>query len=170
MKIIISFELQYSSASTMIFSRTLIIPFKEVEVNDWLINRRKQKDKLEERIANSKSCGIILGLFKNFNGILDDPSATDIQKMLPNDMDLKSQENYFFLLYTVGNVQLHCLYPSCPSQLKKLNDCYVPPILLNYAILSLPKRYILKLSHMNCSPKYNIDMLVLQISMKCKVL
>lgn len=163
MKIIISFELQYSSASTRIFSRTLIIPFKEVEVNDWLINRRKQKDKLEERMANSKSCGVILGLFKIFNWILDDPSATDIQKMLPND-------NYFFLLYTVVKVQLHCLYPPCLSQLKKLNDCYVPPILLNYAILSLPKRYILKLSHMNCSPKYNIDMLVLQISMKCKVL
>ena len=111
MKIIISFELEHSSVSTRIFSRTLIIPFKEVEVNDSLTNRLKQKDKLDERMASSiKSCGVILGLFKNFNGILDDPSATDIQQMLPNDMDLRSQENYFLVLYTVGKVQLRCLY------------------------------------------------------------
>ena len=143
MKITISFELEHSSVSTRIFSRTLIIPFKEVEVNDSLINRLKQKDKLDERMANSiKNCGVILGLFKIFNGILDDPSASEIQKMLPNDMDLQPLENYFLPLYTVSKVQLRCLYPPCLAHLKELNDCYVPTILLNYATLSIQKKGI----------------------------
>lgn len=50
-------------AITRIFSRTLIVPFKEVEVKDSLIDRLKLKEKLDQRMANSiKSCGVILGL------------------------------------------------------------------------------------------------------------
>ena len=78
-----------------------------MEVKDSLIDRLKQKEKLDQRMANSiKSCGVILGLFDIFNGMLDDPSATEIQNILPRDMDLRSQENYLMLLYTVSKVQI----------------------------------------------------------------
>lgn len=36
--------------------------------------------------------------------MLDDPSATEIQTILPHDMDLRSQENYLMLLYTVSKL------------------------------------------------------------------
>ena len=81
-----------------------------MEVKDSLIDRLKLKEKLDQRMANSiKSCGVILGLFDIFNGMLDDPSAIEIQSIFPHDMDLGSQENYLMLSYTVSKVHLLCL-------------------------------------------------------------
>ena len=92
--------------SDRIFSRILTIPFKEVEMTEHnLIDRLLIKDDLDEKMAQSiKSCGVILELHHIFDGMLNDPVSREIQPLIPPTMDMRSQENYFLLIYTVCKV------------------------------------------------------------------
>ena len=75
-----------------------------------LIERMKLKENLDQKMANSiSSCGVILQMFNVFSGVLDDADAHEIQALIPNSMDLRSQENYFLLIFAVSKVLYICV-------------------------------------------------------------
>ena len=101
--------INFCSFSDRIFSRILIIPFKEIGIEHLsLTERMKVKEDLDQKMAAAiKSCGIIMQLYSIYDGMLDDPLAATI---IPRHMDMRSQENYFLLIFTVCKVLVETKY------------------------------------------------------------
>ena len=57
---------------------------------------------MEESI---NSCGVFLKLQNIFDGLIEDEVSKDIEEIIPKDMDSRSQENYFLLIFTVCKVK-----------------------------------------------------------------
>ena len=57
---------------------------------------------MEESI---NSCGVFLKLQNIFDGLIEDEVSKDIEEIIPKEMDSRSQENYFLLIFTVCKVK-----------------------------------------------------------------
>lgn len=91
--------------STRIFSRILVIPFEEITLGDTLVERMNLKQSLEAKMEQSiNSCGVFLKLHNIFDGLIEDEVSKDIEEIIPKEMDSRSQENYFLLIFTVCKV------------------------------------------------------------------
>jgi len=63
------------------------------------------KEQLTDKMQNAvKSCGLFLQLYSIYGQILEDPFTKEIEALIPTEMDCRSQENYFLLLFTVCKV------------------------------------------------------------------
>ena len=66
----------------------------------------KLKQSLEAKMEQSiNSCGILLKLHNIFDGLIEDEVSKDIEEIIPKEMDSRSQENYFLLIFTVCKVK-----------------------------------------------------------------
>ena len=57
---------------------------------------------MEESI---NSCGVFRKLQNIFDGLIEDKVSKDIEEIIPKEMDSRSQENYFLLIFTVCKVK-----------------------------------------------------------------
>ena len=67
-----------------------------------LVERMKLKQSLEAKIEHSiNSCGVLIKLHNIFDGFIEDKVSKGIGEIIPKEMDSRSKENYFLLIFTV---------------------------------------------------------------------